>query len=54
MNWKFTLFPKKQNSVDKVLGEGFPGRIVKKFGHCSSLVPMAYIFESASTDGAHV
>jgi hypothetical protein len=31
------------NSVDEVLGEGFPGRIVKRFGHRSSLVPMAYI-----------
>jgi hypothetical protein len=31
------------NSVDEVLGEGFPGIIVKRFGRLSSPVPMAYI-----------
>ena len=30
------------NSVDEVFGEGFPGRIVKRFGCRSFLVPMAY------------
>jgi hypothetical protein len=29
------------NSVDEVPGEGFPGRIVKRFGRHSSPVPMA-------------
>jgi hypothetical protein len=47
------------NSVDEVLGEGFPGRIVKRFGRCRLLypwhtfprvhVPMAHIFENFST-----
>jgi hypothetical protein len=52
------------NSVDEVLGEGFPGRIVKRFGRRRRLlypwrtfpnlhVPTAHMFKDFCTHGVH-
>jgi large subunit ribosomal protein L7/L12 len=56
------------NSVDEVLGEGFPGRIVKRFGRSSRRrrlmypwgtflklpVPSAHMFEHIYNQGVHL